>query len=163
MNELWAECHSSLLSGVHALCLQLVANGIVDLAISEAAHHNIGTDKLNVDTVVMRLGVSEDNIPVFLDDTKWKGMTFVESATKPTKCESVIALFLWFIYYTHSIFSASKHKCFVSKVTWSLTASKSILARHFKPLPENLATILHLCMEVLHCHSDQLQFPLISS
>ncbi|KAL7524738.1 hypothetical protein ACHAWF_002535 [Thalassiosira exigua] len=81
-NEIYepGESPDKVMGPIHALCLQLVANGIVDLSIAEAARFNIGTNKLNADAVVLKLGVSSSGMPAFMDDSNWSGMTFVEEA-----------------------------------------------------------------------------------
>ncbi|KAL7529642.1 hypothetical protein ACHAWF_003062 [Thalassiosira exigua] len=57
------EAPDEVVGPIHALCLQMVANGIVDLAISDAGRFHIGTDKLDGNHVVVKLGVSSDGMP----------------------------------------------------------------------------------------------------
>ncbi len=66
---------------IHALCLQLVANGIVDMKISDAGRSLIGTNQLEAKHVVVQLGVESSGMPALFGESNWKGMTFVPQAT----------------------------------------------------------------------------------
>ncbi len=58
---------------IHALCLQLVANGIIHLGICDNKKHCVGKKKLNPKNVIMKLGMV-DGDPSVLQDHFWEGI-----------------------------------------------------------------------------------------
>jgi hypothetical protein len=58
---------------IHALCLQLVTNGIIHLGICDNKKHCIGKKALNPKHVIMKLG-AVDSDPAVLQDHCWEGI-----------------------------------------------------------------------------------------
>ena len=58
---------NNIFGPIHALCLQLVATGIVELKVSEEACSMTGTNDLSAKGVVVRLDVNH-NMPRCLED-----------------------------------------------------------------------------------------------
>ncbi|KAL7548847.1 hypothetical protein ACHAWF_015173 [Thalassiosira exigua] len=75
---------NKLMGPIHALCLQLLAKGIVDLGVSDEGKAFIGTDKLEAKHIVVKGGVTKTGQPAFMDDDNWTGLTLVEKATSTT-------------------------------------------------------------------------------
>ena len=69
---------------IHALCLQLVANSIVEFMVSDEGKSSIGINKLKAKHVVGKCSVSSEGLLASLDNDKCMGMTFVASASKTT-------------------------------------------------------------------------------
>ncbi len=63
---------------VHALCLQLVATGIIDMSVHADKKSLIGKRDLNIGNVVLRLGV-DDCKPRNLKDCYWERITIVNT------------------------------------------------------------------------------------
>jgi len=69
-----------LVGPIHALCLQLIAKGLVELDINTSEKKYVGTDKLQSNHVVIRAGVT--NIAGYKEmamynDSLWSGLTYV--------------------------------------------------------------------------------------
>ena len=62
---------------IHALCLQLLANGIIELAVGDKGSSLIGSDKLEHKQIVLKLGTDAKDMPLLFDDASWIGMTCV--------------------------------------------------------------------------------------
>ena len=58
---------------IHALCLQLVTNGIIHLGICDNKKHCIGKKELNPKHVILKLGIFDRDPPV-LQDYCWEGI-----------------------------------------------------------------------------------------
>ncbi len=63
---------------IHALCLQLLASGIIDISINEDKKLLIGKTDLNCGNVVIHLGVNNCE-PQLLSDRYWEDITTVSS------------------------------------------------------------------------------------
>ena len=67
---------------IHALTLQLLAKGIIELTIDTSEVFNVGTTKLMAKHVHIKMGVSKSNgfaLPAILDLALWNGLNYVES------------------------------------------------------------------------------------
>jgi hypothetical protein len=58
---------------IHALCLQLVAKGIIHLGICDNKNHCLGKKELNPKSVIVKLGIV-DGDPSVLQDHFWEGI-----------------------------------------------------------------------------------------
>jgi hypothetical protein len=58
---------------IHALCLQLVAKGIIHLGICDNKKHCIGKKELNPWSVIVKLGIVDID-PSVLQDYFWEGI-----------------------------------------------------------------------------------------
>ena len=61
---------------IHALCLQLVAKSIIELAISDDKRNLIGKTDLTPVNVIVRLVIGR-NDPAVLNDTAWEGLNLI--------------------------------------------------------------------------------------
>lgn len=55
----------------HMLALQLVAAGIVELAVAPDPKSNVGADKFSSSNVVIKLSVTDANMPTFMSKESW--------------------------------------------------------------------------------------------
>ena len=65
----------------HALALQLVAKGLIDLDVNKEDEKYVGTDKLKSTHARVKIGLSETGMPQLLDAASWEGLNCVEKAT----------------------------------------------------------------------------------
>ena len=81
------EVPKGVVGPVHGLCLQLLANGIIDLAVNESGKAHIGKETLTSAHIVVKAGtVKKDGLPQilsYLDDESWNGCRFIERALAP--------------------------------------------------------------------------------
>ncbi len=75
-DNIYIDLPNKLMGPIHALCLQLVANGILNLLVAVCHRSLIGKNTLNDKHVVLCLGVKEGDEPVLLNDRYWEGMHF---------------------------------------------------------------------------------------
>ena len=69
---------------IHALCLQLVAKGIVKLDINDEGRTHVGTKNLRHNMVTVILGTNANGFTCY-DDACWNGLTWVPEASEPTQ------------------------------------------------------------------------------
>jgi hypothetical protein len=55
------------MGSIHALCIQLVPAGILQLSISDTNRKNLGKTDLGYDSVVIRLGKTGDEVKIMID------------------------------------------------------------------------------------------------
>ena len=81
------EVPKGVVGPIHGLCLQLLANGIIDLGISDLGKAHIGKDTLTAAHVIVKVGTVEKEgmprIPAYLDRNSWNGCRFIERALPP--------------------------------------------------------------------------------
>jgi len=81
------EVPKGVVGPIHGLCLQLLANGIIDLGISDSGKAHVGKDTLTAAHVIVKAGtVQKEGMPrilAYLDDNSWNGCRFVERALPP--------------------------------------------------------------------------------
>jgi hypothetical protein len=65
-----------MMGPIHALCLQLVAKSIIELAIADDKRNLIGKTDLSPLNVIVRL-VINGNDPAVMNDTAWEGFNLV--------------------------------------------------------------------------------------
>jgi hypothetical protein len=66
-----------MMGPIHALCLQLVATGILELGISDKNKNLIGKTDLTPKSIVIKLGVVNEQPSVLLDNY-WEGLSLVK-------------------------------------------------------------------------------------
>ena len=66
---------------MHYMLLQLVSKGVIQVEVADVT--KVGTEKVGKDHLIVTLGVSKDNdgdeLPTYLLESAWEGMTYVES------------------------------------------------------------------------------------
>ena len=67
---------NKMMGPIHALCLQLVAKRIIELAITDDKKNLIGMTDLSPLNVIVRL-VIDGNDPAEMNDTAWEGLNLV--------------------------------------------------------------------------------------
>ena len=67
---------NKMMGPIHALCLQLVAKSIIELAIADDKRNLIGKTDLSPLNVIVRL-VINGNDPAVMNDTAWEGFNLV--------------------------------------------------------------------------------------
>ncbi len=75
-DNIYIELPNKLMGPIHALCLQLVANVILDLSVDVCHRSLIGKNTLKDKHVVLCLGVKEGDKPALLNNRYWEGMHF---------------------------------------------------------------------------------------
>ena len=55
------------MGSIHALCIQLVATGILEMSISDTNKKNLGKTDLGYDSVVIGLGKTGDQVNIMID------------------------------------------------------------------------------------------------
>ncbi len=63
---------------IHALCLQLVAKSIIELATADDKRNLIGKTDLSPLNVIIRL-VINGNDPAVMNDTAWEGLIWLHA------------------------------------------------------------------------------------
>ena len=91
---------------IHGLCLQLLANGIIDLDINESGKAHVGKETLSSAHIVLKAGtVKKDGLPrilAYLDDDSWKGCRFIERALPPKVKKKQKVRILHYSFYSNS-------------------------------------------------------------
>ena len=81
------EVPKGVVGPIHGLCLQLLANGIIDLGISESGKAHVGKDTLTGAHIIVKAGtVVKEGMPrilAYLDERSWNGCRFIERALPP--------------------------------------------------------------------------------
>ena len=67
---------NKMMGPIHALCLQLVAKSIIELAIADDKRNLIGKTDLSPLNVIVRL-VINGNDPAVMNDTAWEDINLV--------------------------------------------------------------------------------------
>ena len=74
------EVPNGVMGEIHGLCLQLLANGIISLQLTEIGHLHSGKDTLTWDHVVVNQGLDKDGSPAYIKDDLWSGVHFIPRA-----------------------------------------------------------------------------------
>jgi hypothetical protein len=75
-NEIYRNVPHRLMGPIHALCLQLVATGILELGISDKNKNLIGKTDLTPKSIIVKLGIVNGEPSVLLDNY-WEGLSLV--------------------------------------------------------------------------------------
>ena len=69
---------------LHGLCMQLLANGLIELAVDNSHAKHSGNDSLLFKYVIVRPGKPcRDGLPGYHDLERWNGMNYIEEAIAP--------------------------------------------------------------------------------
>ncbi len=66
-----------MMGPIHALCLQLVATGILELGIADKNKNFIGKTDLTPKSIVVKLGVVNRETSAVLLDNYWEGLSLI--------------------------------------------------------------------------------------
>ena len=90
------EVPKGVVGPIHGLCLQLLANGIIDLDISQDHVQHRGKETLVAKHIVVKSGTIKRNgaprILSYLDDESWNGTRFIERALDATNVPKKVRL-----------------------------------------------------------------------
>ena len=89
------------------MCLQLLANGIIDLDVNESGKVHVGKETLTGAHIVVKAGtVKKDGLPQilsYLDDQSWNGCRFIERALTPKEKKKKKVRIIYYSLYSHTL------------------------------------------------------------